>query len=77
MADDVQSVLEADPEAEELKDEVEQPEEATPVDASPRVVRSPPRQGRPRLPRDAFPREERWKARLPVALHRTGKLRSL
>lgn len=33
------------------------------------------RKGRTRLPRDAFDRSERWKARLPAAVHGAGKRR--
>lgn len=63
----------AGPEAsEEVESEV--PVAVPQLDFRTKVAATPPfRQGRTKLPRDAFRREERWKARLPVAVHRTQK----
>ena len=53
--------------------EVEQPTMDPQADARSDATTLLLRQSRSRLPRDAFRRGERWKARLPAAVHRARR----
>ena len=65
--------INSEPEAEEPEVEINHLAPAPPANAKMIAATLLLRQGRSRLPRDAFRREERWKARLPAVVHLTRK----